>query len=95
MSLKPEKIEETWKTEKSKNTKNLQKNEKKSERKSFKLKLIKTEYSNCRISSYNDNSRTVEVMKAQDENCFGDVDQKSELVFVILSNGNTASFTTK
>ena len=58
--------------------------------------IIKTQTANCRIHSYDDNSHTVEIMRPQEHNIIGDgFVEKAEIVIVILSNGQTALFTSK
>lgn len=58
--------------------------------------IIKTQTANCRIHSYDDNSHTVEIMRPHEHNIIGDgVVEKAEMFIVILSNGQTALFTSK
>lgn len=58
--------------------------------------IIKTQTANCRIHSYDDNSHSVEIMRPHEHNIIGDgVVEKAEMVIVILSNGQTALFTSK
>lgn len=57
--------------------------------------ITSTEYTTCRINSYSDNSKVVEILRASNENCSGDVKEKSDLVIIILSDGNAAFFTSK
>lgn len=58
--------------------------------------IIKTQTANCRIHSYDDNSHSVEIMRPHEHNIIGDgVVEKAEMVIVILSDGQTALFTSK
>lgn len=57
--------------------------------------VISTHYSMCRIHSYEDKSFTFEIMKPRHESEYEDFDDASEIVIVVLPNGQTAIFTTK
>lgn len=59
--------------------------------------IIKTQTANCRIHSYDDHSHSVEIMRPHEhDNIIGDgVVEKAEMVIVILSDGQTALFTSK
>lgn len=58
-------------------------------------KIISTCYATCRIHNYDDNSHTFEIIKSNRVNCFGDDNEKSDIVFVVLANGQTALFRSK
>lgn len=57
--------------------------------------IISTHYATCRIHHYEDKSLTFEIINPNRVNCFGDANEKSEIVIVVLPNGQTALFTTK
>lgn len=57
--------------------------------------IISTYYATCRIHSYEDNSHTFEIIQPSRVNCFGDDNGKSDIVIVVLANGQTALFTSK
>lgn len=81
----------------------LKKAEKKVERKqqqplkteSKSPKITGTHYATCRIHHYEDNSHTFEIINPSRVNCFGDGNEKSEIVIIVLANGQTALFTSK
>jgi hypothetical protein len=58
-------------------------------------KIVSTCFARCRIHSYDDDSHTFEIIKPNRVNCFGDDNEKSEIVFVVLANGQTALFRSK
>lgn len=58
-------------------------------------KVVSTLYAKCRIHSYEDNSHTFEIIKPNRVNCHGDDNEKSEIVFCVLANGQSALFTSK
>ncbi|KAL7041071.1 hypothetical protein ACKWTF_000616 [Chironomus riparius] len=56
-------------------------------------KIVKTSYATCRIHQYNDNSRTFEINKPRSVSCCGDSNHiESEIVIVVMADGNTALF---
>lgn len=56
-------------------------------------KIVKTSYATCRIHQYDDNSRTFEINKPRSVSCCGDdIHMKSEIVIVVMADGNTALF---
>jgi len=58
-----------------------------------KPKIVKTSYATCRIHQYDDNSRTFEINKPRSVSCYGDDNHmKSEIVIVVMADGNTALF---
>lgn len=58
-------------------------------------KITDTHYATCRIHHYEDNSHSFEIINPNRVNCFGDGNEKSEIVIVVLANGQTALFTSK
>jgi hypothetical protein len=55
-------------------------------------KIVSTCYAKCRIHRYEDGSYSFEIIGPNlDPNCFGD-NNTSEIVFVVLANGETALF---
>ena len=57
--------------------------------------IVSTHYATCRIHCYQDNSHTIEIINPSRVNCFGDSNEKSDIVIVVLANGQTALFSTK
>lgn len=56
-------------------------------------KIVKTSYATCRIHQYDDNSRTFEINKPRSVSCCGDDNHmNSEIVIVVMADGNTALF---
>lgn len=56
---------------------------------------ISTYYATCRIHCYENNSHTFEIIEPRLVNCFGDGNEKSDIVIVVLANGQTALYTSK
>lgn len=57
--------------------------------------ITSTHYATCRIHCYEDKSHTFEIIKPSRVNCYGDGNEKSDIVIVVLANGQTALFTSK
>ncbi|CRL01219.1 CLUMA_CG014668, isoform A [Clunio marinus] len=58
-------------------------------------KIIDTHYATCRIHSYENESYTFEIIKPERNNCYGDVNEKSDIVIVVLANGQAGVFCSK
>lgn len=59
------------------------------------LGIISTLFATCRIRSYDNKSHTFEITKPRRVNEHENAHEKSEIVFVVLANGQMALFTSK
>lgn len=58
-------------------------------------KIVSTLFASCRIHCYDNHSHTFEIIKPHQISSFGDTNEKSEVVFVVLPDGSSALFKSK